>query len=61
MFLLTPEQAVLVKAALDANSEREHFREAYEGFNNCPAPTGDCDCGKYEADAAIATLSGMEW
>jgi hypothetical protein len=59
----------VVKAVV-ANAERWHFQEAYEGFNDCPAamndvpgfrqwPPGICDCGKAEAEVALAELRAL--
>jgi hypothetical protein len=51
--------AKLIKAC-EAQIERGHFSELYEGFNDCPAPQIDgsedlskCDCGIKEAAEAL--------
>lgn len=48
--------SVIVNAIV-VNAEREHFAEAYEGFNDCRSLVGEpCDCGKTEADEAYEEL-----
>jgi len=61
MALLSPT----MRLAITVNAEREHFAEAYEGFNDCTAwvmgyPTGVCNCGKAEAEAAMAEIKALQ-
>jgi hypothetical protein len=55
--LFTRESLIL--NAIRINARRDHFAEAYEGFNDCPAAhdwKAACDCGKAEAEAALRAL-----
>lgn len=63
MSIVTPA----IREAIRVNAERDHFAEAYEGFNDCryaqsslsdnPEP---CDCGKAEAEIAWAEILDQE-
>lgn len=49
-----------VREAVRVNAEREHFTEAYEGFNDCPAARGEpCTCGKAEAEVAWRAIKDL--
>lgn len=52
------ERIATIVTAIRVNAERDHFTERYEGFNDCRAVDHDepCDCGKAEAEIALAVL-----
>lgn len=57
MAILSPA----MRLAIEVNAERDHFREKYEGFYDCSYINGGvCDCGKAEAEAALAEVRSMQ-